>query len=159
NNKRLEKTLMEGRRSARSGVRLVAERPGAGPRFHPNRARARHRRGATMIEEPVIHEVEEQPTAVIRFTIPREEMKNVMGPAIGELMSTVAAQGVKPVGPVFTHHFRIEPGIFDFEVGVPVAAPIHPAGRVVASKLPAATVARMVHQGPYDGLESAWIEF
>jgi effector-binding domain-containing protein len=112
-----------------------------------------------MIEEPLIHVVEEQPTAVIRFTIPREEMKNVMGAAIGELMSTVAAQGVKPVGPIFTHHFRIEPGTFDFEVGVPVAAPIHPAGRVVSSKLPAATVARMVHQGPYDGLESAWVEF
>jgi hypothetical protein len=30
-----------------------------------------------------------------------------MGPAIGEVMSVCAAQGITPAGPVFSHHFRM----------------------------------------------------
>jgi hypothetical protein len=34
--------------------------------------------------------------AVIRLTVPRSEMRKVFGPAVGELMAALAAQGVKP---------------------------------------------------------------
>jgi effector-binding domain-containing protein len=53
----------------------------------------------------------------------------------------------------------MDPDIFDFEVGVPVAAPISVAGRVKPGHLPAATVARTVYHGGYEGLASAWGEF
>jgi effector-binding domain-containing protein len=53
----------------------------------------------------------------------------------------------------------MDPETFDFEVGVPVKAPITSTGRVHASQLPAATVARTVYRGPYEGLGSAWCEF
>lgn len=112
-----------------------------------------------MIDDPRIVQTEQRPTAVIRFTIPRAEIQNVMGPAIGEVMAAVAAQGVAPAGPVFSRHFRMDPEIFDFEVGVPVAAPVAAAGRVVASELPAATVARTNYRGGYEGLGAAWCEF
>jgi effector-binding domain-containing protein len=49
--------------------------------------------------------------------------------------------------------------VFDFEIGVPVKTPVSPVGRVQAGQLPAATVARTVYQGPYEGLGSAWEEF
>ena len=39
---------------------------------------------------------------------------------IGELMAAVAAQGVEVAGPLFTHHLRMDPQIFDFELGLPV---------------------------------------
>lgn len=112
-----------------------------------------------MLEQPRIVKTEARLTAVIRCTIPRAEIRNVMGPAIAEVMAAVAAQGAAPAGPVFSHHFRMDPETFDFEAGVPVHAPVSAAGRVIASQLPAATVARTVYHGPYEGLGAAWGEF
>lgn len=53
----------------------------------------------------------------------------------------------------------MDPDTFDFEIGVPVTAPISAAGRVKAGYLPAVTVARTVYHGPYEGLGPAWAEF
>ena len=52
-----------------------------------------------MIDPPQVTQASARLTAVIRLTIPREEIRNVMGP-----------------------------GNFYFEVGVPVAAPVAAAG-------------------------------
>lgn len=112
-----------------------------------------------MIEPPQITQTAAQQAAVIRLTIPREEIREVMGPGIGELMAAVAAQGIAPTGPVFSHHFRMDPKVFDFEIGVPVSAPVSAAGRVKPGQLPAATVARTVYHGSYEGLGPAWGEF
>lgn len=112
-----------------------------------------------MLDKPYVVETKAQPAAVIRLTIPREEIRSVMGPAIGEVLSAVAAQGGKPAGPVFSHHLKMDPKVFDFEVGVPVESPVRAAGRVKPGELPAATVARTVYRGPYEGLGAAWSEF
>jgi effector-binding domain-containing protein len=112
-----------------------------------------------MLENPRIVQSDAQLTAVIRLTIPRKEIQNVMGPGVGELMAAVAAQGVAPAGPIFSHHLRMNPDIFDFEIGVPVQAPVSAAGRVQPGQLPAASVARTVYHGPYEGLGAAWGEF
>jgi effector-binding domain-containing protein len=100
-----------------------------------------------------------QEAAVMHLTVPRSEMRKVFGPAVGELMAALAAQGIEPVGAVFAHHLKLSPDIFDFEVGVRVSAPIKPAGRVKPGQLPAAKVARTVYSGPHEGLPSAWGEF
>jgi len=112
-----------------------------------------------MLDEPRIVRTERQPTAVIRLTVPRAEIQSVMGPAIAEVMAALAAQGVPAAGSVFSHHLLMDPDIFDFEVGMPITAPIAAAGRVRASELPAATVARTVYHGDYEDLGSAWGEF
>ena len=112
-----------------------------------------------MLDTPQITQTSAQSAAVIRLTIPREEMAHVMGPAIGELMATIAAQGIAPVGPLFSHHLTMPSDIFDFEVGVPVAAPVSATGRVQPGQLPAVKVARTVYRGGYEGLGSAWGEF
>jgi len=112
-----------------------------------------------MIDKPQIVQTTAQAAAIIRLTIPREEIRNVMGPGYQELMAAVAAQGIAPAGPWFTHHLRMDPDIFDFELGVPVTAPISATGRVVAGQLPAARVARTVYHGDYEGLGPAWAEF
>jgi len=106
-----------------------------------------------------IVQTEAQATAAIHLVVPRAEIQQVMGPAIAEVMAAVAAQGLTPAGPVFSYHPRIDPEVFDFEVGVPVASPVAPVGRVVASTLPAARVARTIYHGPYEGLGAAWGEF
>jgi effector-binding domain-containing protein len=112
-----------------------------------------------MIDKPQIVETKAQQTAVIHLTIPREEIMHVMGPAIGEVMTAVAAQGIAPTGPVFSYHFRMDPKVFDFEVGVPVTNPVAAVGRVKPGELPAAKVARTIYHGPYEGLGDGWGEF
>jgi effector-binding domain-containing protein len=82
-----------------------------------------------------------------------------MGPGLGEVRAAIAAQGIAPAGPWFTHHLRMDPDTFDFEIGVPVTAPVTAAGRVKAGQLPATTVARTVFHGNYEGLGAAWGEF
>jgi effector-binding domain-containing protein len=112
-----------------------------------------------MIDTPQITQSAAHLAAVIRLTAPREEIRKIMGPAIRELMTAVAAQGMAPAGPVFSHHLRMDPNVFDFEVGVPVSKPVSPMGRVRPGQVPATTVARTVYHGVYEGLGSAWGEF
>jgi effector-binding domain-containing protein len=112
-----------------------------------------------MIDTPRILNSAALRTAVIRLTVPRSQIQNVMGPAIGEAIATASAQGVGPAGPVFSRHFRMDPEVFDFEVGVPVSAPCAPAGRVQPGELPATRVVRTVYHGGYEGLGAAWSEF
>jgi hypothetical protein len=68
-----------------------------------------------MLDRPGITQTVARTTAVIRLTIPRAEIRSVMGPGIAELMAAVAAQGVAPAGPIFSHHFRMDPDTFDCE--------------------------------------------
>ena len=112
-----------------------------------------------MIDELQIVKTEAQTAAVIRLTIARSEIQAVLGPAMREVLSIVTAQGLAPAGPMFSRHFRMDPKVFDFEVGVPVAKGVKAVGRVKPGKLPAAEVARTVYHGPYEGLGAAWVEF
>ena len=112
-----------------------------------------------MLDPTQIIQTSSQIAAVIRITIPRDEIQKVMGPAIMEAIEAATAQGIGPIGPVFAHHFDMTPGIFNFEVGVPVSSTVKPVGRVIASELPAAKIARTVYTGPYEGLGDAWSDF
>ncbi|MFO0692310.1 MAG: GyrI-like domain-containing protein [Polyangiales bacterium] len=112
-----------------------------------------------MLEPPVVVELEPMTIATVRITVPRSEIVRAMGPGKAELLKVVASQGLETTGPWFTHHFRMDPAVFDFEIGVPVARPVVPEGRVVPGARPAMRVARTVYRGPYDGLGQAWGEF
>ena len=109
-----------------------------------------------MIDAPVVTRSEAVTTAVIHVVVPRPEIQKVMDPAIKEVMATLAAQGIRPAGPLCCHHLRIDPKVFDFEVGFPVNEPVAPTGRVAPGRLPAATVVRTVYHGGYEGLGAAW---
>jgi effector-binding domain-containing protein len=111
-----------------------------------------------MLDKPVIVQTEAQHAAVIHITVPREEIREVMAPGMAEVRAAVAGLGLEPTGAMFAHHLRVHPHVFDFELGLPVAKPIAPAGRVQPGQLPAATVARTVYHGAYEGLEMAWSE-
>ena len=107
-----------------------------------------------MLDTPQITHTTAQQTAFIHVTVPRNGIQKVMGPGISELMATVAAQGIAPAGPWFTHHLKMDPKVFDFEISIPVKAPIVAAGRVRPGELPAAKVARTVYHGG-----DAWGDF
>ncbi len=111
-----------------------------------------------MIDTPEIVLTEPRRAAVIRLTIARAEIREFMGPAIREVLAALAAQGLAPAGPVFSHHFRMDPEFFDFHVGVPVEGTVAPAARVTEGKLPGVRAARAVYHGPYEELGAAWGE-
>jgi effector-binding domain-containing protein len=112
-----------------------------------------------MIDKPQIEETVDQLTAVIHLIVPREEIQNVMGPGVGEVMATLAAQGIAATGPWFTHHFRKPTDTFDFEICIPVPMPVSATGRVKPGRLAARKVARTIYHGRYEGLAEAWGEF
>jgi effector-binding domain-containing protein len=112
-----------------------------------------------VLETPQITRTADQLTAFIHLTVPRSEIRDVMGPGIREVLATVAAQGLAPAGPWFTHHLRRPTDTFDFEICVPVPSPVTAAGRVKPGLWPAMTVARAVYRGDYEGLGAAWGEF
>ena len=112
-----------------------------------------------MIDTPLITKTTARQTAIIHLTIPRSEMRTVMGPGIAEVLAAVKAQGIGPAGPWFTHHLNMDPATFDFEICVPVTAPVAAVGRVKPGQWPATKVARTVYRGPFEGLGAAWGEF
>lgn len=112
-----------------------------------------------MIETPQVLETAAQALAILHIDTPRSQMRHVMGPAIAEAMAAVKAQGIGPVGPWFAHHLKMTPEAFDFDICVPVSAPVAAVGRVRPGQRPALTVVRTVYHGPYEGLGGAWHEF
>jgi len=112
-----------------------------------------------MIETPVITESADRLAACVRITVPREQIRTVMGPGLKEVHAALAAQGVAAAGPWYTRHFRMDPKVFDFEICVPTATPVAASGRVEPSRLGSARVARTVFHGNYDGLPEAWRAF
>ena len=111
-----------------------------------------------MIDKPNIVRTEAQPAAVIHVTVAKDKIREVMGPGLKELRDTLAAQGIEPTGPWFTHHLRLDSSQWDFEIGLPITAPIKPEGRVKPGELPALTAARTVYRGDYEGLGTGWGE-
>lgn len=111
-----------------------------------------------MLTTPQITTASPHMAAVIPLTSSLADLPKVMGPAFGELMAALAAQGIAPAGPVFSHYLKMG-AVFDFEVGVPISTPVAPAGRVKPGQLPGGKVVRTIYQGPYEGLHGAWTEF
>lgn len=109
-----------------------------------------------MISPPEVITTQALATAVIRLTIPCQDMSTHMDPAIQELLRTITGQGIAITGPLFCYHHRRPSDTFDFEIGFPVAQVLDPEGRVINSQLPAVELVRSVYKGPYDGLAQAW---
>jgi hypothetical protein len=68
-----------------------------------------------MIEPPEVLVTTPQAMAALRLTIPRDRIRHEMGPGLKELHAALAAQGVLPVGPWFTHHFRTDPTVWAYQ--------------------------------------------
>jgi effector-binding domain-containing protein len=111
-----------------------------------------------MIDPPRILQTSAQSTAIIHLTIPRSDMRKVMGPALAELRAALASQKVVPTGPWFARHLTMKPDVFDFEIGFPVTEAVATAGRMTVGTLPASNVARTVLHGSFEGLGAAWAE-
>jgi effector-binding domain-containing protein len=111
-----------------------------------------------MIDTPKIVTSMEQHAAAVHVTVPRSEIQKVMGPGLTEVKAAVTEQGLAEAGPWFSHHLKMDPKVFDFEICVPVKKPVTAKGRVKPQRLAARKVARTVYHGGYEGLGAAWGE-
>jgi effector-binding domain-containing protein len=79
-----------------------------------------------------------------------------VGGAFRELFGRLRLLGVAPAGHPFVIYHEFGPDGVDAEACVPVAGPVSASGTVKARTLPARTVARTVHVGPYENLGAAY---
>jgi len=104
-----------------------------------------------------INEIGEQQIVSIRGRFEQQRIPEFIGKAFGELFGRLGLLGVSPAGPPFVIYHQFGPHEVDAEVCVPVSGPVEASGRVQARTIPAMTVARMLHVGPYEELGGAYI--
>jgi effector-binding domain-containing protein len=92
----------------------------------------------------------------IRERHPAVDLPAFIGASFGELFGRLQALGVTPAGPPLALYHEFGPDAIDAEVCVPVAKAVSAKGRIKYRVLPAATVARTVHIGPYEELQGAY---
>jgi len=101
-------------------------------------------------------ELAEQPTAVMCGRLEVADIPAWIGPAFGQVMAAMSADGVVSVGPPFARLARVEgmPTTFDIEAGFPGSRPLaaHPGAVVQPSRLPGGPAAVILHLGPYDAM-------
>jgi effector-binding domain-containing protein len=98
----------------------------------------------------------EQPTAVLRATLHRDELGGWFGAAFDQVADYLRRNGVAPRGfPFARYHIRPDCA-FEVEAGFPVATPIAGDSTVEPSSLPGGHVVVAWHVGPYEQLADAY---
>jgi effector-binding domain-containing protein len=109
-------------------------------------------------------ELTPQPVLIVRLRPARHELPQAIGEGLGKAFPYSQKAGLPVVGRPFTRYLSTGPGLFDIEVGMPVASTGPGEGDVEARILPGGAVAVALHGGPYDQLSETyaalerWIE-
>jgi DNA-binding transcriptional MerR regulator len=97
-------------------------------------------------------------TAAISEIVPVDDLGPWFQGALGELSSTLAAQGVTTAGPpgaiIANDFFSEERG--NLTIFIPSQEAIRPVGRVEPRTLPAVELATIVHDGPHGDIDRAY---
>lgn len=105
-------------------------------------------------------QLKEQPTAVLRETVPMAELRDFFGRAFGAVMGAVQQQHVQLAGPPFALYRGMPTDVVDVEAGFPLAAAFARAGGsdtgVTAGTLPAGPAFEALHIGPYESLQQTY---
>ena len=96
-----------------------------------------------------------QPTAV-RATLTASELPTFFGGAFSVVAAVLSARGTPPTQAPFAYYPRLPDATVKVEAGFTVAEPIAGSGEVVPSQLPAGTIARATHLGPYEKLAETY---
>lgn len=94
--------------------------------------------------------------AAVRGTMPTTELTGFFDRSFTTIATVLAEQGRSVTGPAYARYFGIPGDTVDVEVGFPVDKPVSRSGEVYPTALPAAQVARTVHEGSYDRLSDSW---
>jgi effector-binding domain-containing protein len=102
------------------------------------------------------HQVERQAIVSIRGQRPQDDLPAFINASFSVLFGRLRLLGVGPAGPPFVMYHAFGADGIDAEVSVPIATPITATGKVESRVLPAMTVARTLHIGPYEKLGAAY---
>lgn len=115
-----------------------------------------------MATEFSVHDAPEQPVIARRLTIAQSAMPVVFPSTFESAYRYVGSAGLTPAGPPCVIYLARDGAVWDVEICVPYAG--RPAAGValpegfVETRLPAATVLRALHRGPYETLRTAYDE-
>jgi AraC family transcriptional regulator len=100
----------------------------------------------------------EQPTAVVRETVPLNALRAFFDRAFGAVMGVVQEQHAQLAGPPFALYRGMPTDVVDVEAGFPLAAPVRGGGdaTVIAGVLPAGPAYEALHAGPYGSLPQTY---
>lgn len=104
-------------------------------------------------------QLDEQPTAVLRETVPMNALKEFFGRAYQAVMTAAEQQQVQLAGPPFALYHGKPTDVVDVEAGFPVAAPLPwpgSEGGVTAGSLPAGRAMEAMHVGSYEKLPETY---
>ena len=102
------------------------------------------------------HQAAPQAIVSIRERHPMDDFPAYVGRAFGSLFGYLATLGIEPAGMPMVIYHDFGPDGVDAEVCLPVALELLASGEFQSRVLPASTVARTLHVGPYDKLENAY---
>lgn len=104
-----------------------------------------------MLTLPKIIERTAQPYVAIReaVSIPFDD---VIPGVMDALFADIKTHGIQSAGPVFFKYNIVKMPELEIEFGVPVAAPVAAAGRLVSGVLPAGRYAEVTYWGHYNNL-------
>jgi len=100
----------------------------------------------------------------VRLRVARHELSSAIGEGLGKAFPYTQRAGLAIAGRPFTRYLSTGPGLYNIEVGIPVATPASGEGDVVAGSLYGGPVAVAMHGGQYDQLTETyaalerWIE-
>jgi AraC family transcriptional regulator len=94
----------------------------------------------------------EQPFVFVRLKVARSEISKAIAEGLGKAFPYVMQAGLPIVGRPTVRYITSGPGLFDMQVGVPIAVPAPGAADVQAGALPGGAIAVGLHAGPYDQL-------
>lgn len=102
------------------------------------------------------HDLAAQPVISVRARHAQAEIPAFLGRTFGELFGQLRILGVAPSGPPLVIYHEFGPTDIDAEVCVPIGQDVTATGTARTRVLPAATVARTLHVGPYEELGGAY---
>ena len=103
-----------------------------------------------------IHETSAQPIVSIRERHGTEQIPAFLGRTIGTLFGRLSELGEPPAGPPFVIYHEFGADSIDAEVCVPVSTLVGGGRGVESRELPAGSVVRTTHVGPYGELGGAY---
>ena len=101
---------------------------------------------------PEVVSLEPTAVAVVRETVPMNELTSFFDRAFHAVAEAVGAQGVALAGPPFGAYYGMPTDTVDLAAGFPVQREVVATGDVVASTLPGGRAAQVMHVGSYDSL-------
>lgn len=109
-----------------------------------------------MIQDIKLLDFPEQPTLIMKATIPGEKMPKFFGKAFGGLMNYLTVLGQIPAGMPFGAYLNLDLKALEVEAGFPVSSKMEGKNKIIPSLIPAGKYLTTFLEGSYNNLKTAY---